>query len=251
MAQRTADRPARLARERELQAPILHELAEIGVHINWIHDFDPSQSKLEIWNKIERHSPPVTAEVAAILLKWLPRLNDIDLDDLTQRNIIAALRFARGPYDGRPLVDLYNGPQGRWGGFRQPISELFSRTQPTGISDWLVDLISNRGYDIECGFLLIALARQVPPERSVPLLRRELEYAPSMAAAALGEVGRQAEAELLESYLKQPHEWESKDLERWTCRRIERAIRLIRKRCQLQTKTAAKPPHKRATKRRK
>jgi hypothetical protein len=209
-AQRRFEREARL---RALEEPILADLRAAGLTVDSVYDLLPAHF-------------PLPSQVVQILLKWLPLVSD----NAIKESIIRTLIGAREPYDGQPLVDCFTADRSET--LRFPIANTIAYSFPTGIAAWLVERAQERRFGSDRQILLLALARHVPRETAIPILRQALEDVPGGAAKALAEIGGLPEAELLETRLHRQAAWEHK----WIPKEIEKAIRKIRKRAEREAK---------------
>jgi hypothetical protein len=213
---RRADEAARLDAALE---PVLQELAGIGVEIRSLSDFDHPHSKLETLSGFARETPAVSRDVTAILLKWLPVV-----PYKIQESIIRTMIYCRVPYDGKPLCDCFDNDREEH--LRFPIALTITETQPTGITEWLIARAQQRRFGGDRGQLLLAVARHLPRETAISILRDALPDLPGWTAKALGTIGGQEEIAILEQHIDQPRAWERKEVER-ALNKIKRRLERI------------------------
>ena len=206
LANRRVEREERRAKElailREAEKPILEELSSIGC-------------EGEIWD-LPKNYGPLSPEIVALLLKWLPRTDH----DRVKESIVRALISTKEPFDGLPLIECFENDESdtlRW-----PIADTFASGRPMGISEWLVDTVQDPLSGTARQLLVLALARDVPSSVALPILRRLLDDLPGHVPAALAKIGSVPEIKLLQSRLNTREGWQRKEM--------EKAIRAIQRR---------------------
>ena len=124
--------------------------------------------------------------LAALLLEWIPRLEDRRL----QESVTWALLAARsGTLDGAALAELFDAATND--DLKRAIASVINQTRPRNIDGWLIATVRDRrsGASSAIGGLAAAVAKMLPPERAVPVLIEVFHDAPLAAVHPLGKVG--------------------------------------------------------------
>lgn len=203
--QRHAEHEARLD---AITKPILDDLRSMGVATDSIEE-------------MLRRCAPLPPQIVQILLGWLPRIQE----DRVKESLIRALGAAKEPFDGRPLVDCFL--HDKLGTLRFPIANTIVEARPFGIADWVAEVVKGGRFGDARGMLALALARLVPAEASLPVLRAALADIPGYAAMGLAEVGGAAELEALRVRVGSIRGWEKVEV-RKAIRRIEERLEKAR-----------------------
>ena len=150
--------------------------------------------------------------LAALLLEWIPRLEDRRL----QESVAWALLAARsGTLDGAALAELFDtvadaagvrqqetgcadaGSVGHDDDLKRAIASVINQTRPRNIDEWLIAVVRDRRSGASRNLLAAAVAKMLPPERAVPVLLKVFHEAPLAAVHPLGKVGDSSVREFL------------------------------------------------------
>ena len=142
--------------------------------------------------------------LAALLLEWIPRLEEGRL----QESVAWALLAARpGTLDGAALAELFDavadassvrrqatgcaaaGSVGHDDDLKRAIASVINQTRPRNIDEWLLVAVRDRRSGASRNLLAAAVAKMLPPERAVPALIEVFHDAPLAAVHPLGKVG--------------------------------------------------------------
>ena len=122
--------------------------------------------------------------LAALLLEWIPRLEDRRL----QESVAWALLAARsGTLDGAALAELFDAATNDE--LKRAIASVIHQTRPRNIDEWLITAVRDRRSGASRNLLAAAVAKMLPPERAVPVLVEVFHNAPLAAVHPLGKVG--------------------------------------------------------------
>ncbi|MBC7815986.1 MAG: hypothetical protein IAG10_03700 [Planctomycetaceae bacterium] len=141
---------------------------------------------------------PLPSGLAALLLEWIPRLEDRRL----QESVAWALLAARsGTLDGAALAELFDAATND--DLKRAIAAVIHQTRPRNIDEWLIAAVRDRrsGASSAIGGLAAAVAKMLPPERAIPVLLEVFQDAPLAAVHPLGKVGTENERAFLASKL--------------------------------------------------
>ena len=204
-AEKEQRRAARSAELGAIKQPILDDLRRIGVEAESIEAVT------------ERYAP-LSPPIVEVLLHWLPRV----ADDRTKESLIRSLGAAGEPFDGRSLVEAFMHDASET--LRWPIANTIAEARPFGVTDWLVEAAKNPAFGAARQMLVLALARLAPAETAAPILLSLLDELPGHVAAALAEVGREAELHALQDRVGQVDGWEKAEFLK-AIRKIESRLR--------------------------
>ena len=199
---------ARAARARRIDValkPIVRELRDVGV-------------VLENWNELVERYSPLTGAVASILLSWLARTDDVDVQEMLVRALAAARPTEA--FDGRPLADVFDKTSSD--SLRWAIANTLSVASVTHISDWVVHALRRRDSGKAREMLSIAAARLGPHEAANETLLSVLSELPGHAAMGVALSGTTRELPALQAAATVTKGWKRKA--------VEKAIRAIEKR---------------------
>ena len=155
----------------QAEARFLTALAEAGF---------PVPSVVEIRDQYDT----LPSGLAALLLEWIPRLEDRRL----QESVAWALLAARsGTLDGAVLAELFDTATGDE--LKRAIAAVINQTRPRNIVEWLIAAVRDRRSGASRNLLAAAVAKMLPPERAVPVLIEVFHDAPLAAVHPLGKVG--------------------------------------------------------------
>jgi len=188
---------------RVITAPLRQQLASAGY------------PTVDVFRIAEQYAP-LPSDLVALLLHSLPALSDPWL----QEGVVRALAAAAAPFDGRPLVRLFEETDSH--SLRWAIANTMAYGRPYGIADWILGVLRRPTIGKAREMLALAAARLAPPEQANPVLLELIDELPGHVAMALAESGGRQELAVLE----QPRP----AVARWVGREIERAIRKIRRR---------------------
>ena len=122
--------------------------------------------------------------LAALLLEWIPRLEDRRL----QESVAWALLAARsGTLDGTALAELFDVATND--DLKRAIAAVINQTRPRNIDEWLIAAVRDRRSRASRNLLAAAVAKMLPAERAVPVLLEVFHDAPLAAVHPLGKVG--------------------------------------------------------------
>jgi hypothetical protein len=202
---RYAQEQAQAARDRavaEIARPLLRELAIAGAPVTALHELPARYA-------------PLPSSIVRVLLDWLPRIPDAHV----QEQMIRALAAAKDPFAGTVLVELFDASQIEL--LRWAIANTIAEARPTGIAAWVAQALVDKRNGKAREMLALASARLLDRARATLLLQSMLDELPLHAAKALGEVGDEAVARVLEERLRKAKGVQRKEL--------EHAIRKIRR----------------------
>ncbi|HTE47908.1 MAG TPA: hypothetical protein VK636_21885 [Gemmatimonadaceae bacterium] len=194
---------ARIHAVAAITAPLLDELAANGYSITGLHE-------------LAQRYAPLPASVVAALLDWLPRVGDPGV----QEEIVRALAAANAPFPGVVLTELFEATPVEL--LRWAIANTIAEARPTGVDTWVAQALLNEQYGRAREMLTLAAARLVDRENANAILQSLLDEFPLHVPMALGEIGDERAARLLEARLEGAKGAQRKEL--------ESALRRIRKR---------------------
>lgn len=191
-----------VARFQTLAAPILRDLSAIGV----------TPSSLD---RLAHEYAPLPADVVEVLLDWIPRATDPNL----QESLIRPLGAAGVRFNGKSLIEAFENTQSEL--LRWAIANTIAEARPSGVTDWLVGVVQDPAYGDARQMLCLAVAR-IAPQIANDILVSIFDQLPGHVAMALGESGGRREVGLLR---------EKRDkYGGWIRNEIDRAVRVIAKR---------------------
>ena len=127
---------------------------------------------------------PLPSRLAALLLEWIPRLED----RRHQESVAWALLGApQGMLDGAVLGKLFDSVTDE--GLKWAIASVINQTRPQNIETWLLNAVRNRQAGASRNLLAAAIAKMVTPERAVPVLMEVFRDVPLAAVHPLGKLG--------------------------------------------------------------
>ncbi len=141
---------------------------------------------------------PLPSGLAALLLEWIPRLEDRRL----QESVVWALLAVRsGTLDGAALAELFDAATND--DLKRAIAAVIHQTRPRNIDEWLLATVRDRrpGASSARGGLAAAVAKMLPPERAVPVLLEVFHDAPLATVHPLGKVGDNSVRDILAAAL--------------------------------------------------
>ena len=203
-AQRNQARVEREIQIRELTGPILADLRNLGVVV-------------EEWNELVNRYAPLSVPVTRVLLSWLPRTEDVGVQEMIVRALAAASPTHR--FDGGPLATVFNETSSD--SLRWAIANTLAVVRAEHIEGWIVTALQRPGSGKAREMLCIAAARLLKPEIANPLLISLLREMPGHAALGLAISGSKRELVPLESQLR--------NTKGWARREVEKAISAIRR----------------------
>lgn len=122
--------------------------------------------------------------LAALLLEWIPRLEDRRLQELVAWALLAA---RKGTLDGAKLGELFDSAMNDE--LKRAIALVIHQTRPKNIDEWLIAAVRDRRSGDSRNLLAAAVANVVRAERAVPVLLEVFQDAPLVAVHPLGKVG--------------------------------------------------------------
>lgn len=139
---------------------------------------------------------PLPSGLAALLLEWIPRLEDRRL----QESVAWALLAARsGTLDGAALAELFDATTND--DLKRAIASVIHQTRPRNIDEWLIAAVRDQRSGASRNLLAAAVAKMLLPERAVPVLLEVFRDAPVAAVHPLGKVGDSRVREMLAAAL--------------------------------------------------
>ncbi len=123
-------------------------------------------------------------EFAALLLEWIPRLEDCRLQESVAWALLAA---PKGTLAGPVLAELFDtatNDELKWA-----IASVINQTRPRNVEEWLIEAIRDRHSGAARNLLASAIAKMIPPEQAVPVLIEVFAEAPLAAVHPLAKVG--------------------------------------------------------------
>lgn len=206
VARRSAQEDARVLREAEIQTvtrSLLEALAARGYPIATLDDLPARYA-------------PLPESVVGVVLEKLLEIHDPGV----QEQLVRALGAAAVPFDGAPLVRLFEATESE--AVRYAVANTLAQANPRGIAEWALQAVRNAEYGAAREMLALAVARHAAPDQANPVLLGLLDELPGHAALALAESGRAREMEMLEAKHAEASGWVRKE--------IGRAVSVIRRR---------------------
>jgi hypothetical protein len=200
---RAREEALNVARSQKLGAPILQDLGAIGV----------TPSSLD---RLAHEYAPFSEDVVKVLLNWIPRAMDPDI----QESLIRSLGAAAVRFDGRPLIEAFENT--RSDGLRWAIANTIAEARPTGLTNWLVGAVQDPSYGDARQMLCLAVARLASLQVANDVLVAVFDQLPGHVAMALAESGGKRELKFLRENRTRYKGWIRKE--------IDKAVRLIAKR---------------------
>jgi HEAT repeats len=204
-AEKAADteRAELLASNRRDEAPVLADLAAVGIEADWISDLP--------------HGPREYRAAVPVLIDWLPRVSNRDVKE----DIVRALtvEWAR-PSAASALLEEFRragDDQLRWA-----IGNALSVVADDSVFDELVRLATDEQWGKAREMVVLALGNMASPE-AVPVLRRLLEdrVVSGHAVAGLGKLAPRDARPDLERMVSDDRAWVRREAEK-ALRRIDR-----------------------------
>jgi hypothetical protein len=169
----------------QAQKPILADLARIGISV-------PS---LALWHF--RDHLPLSANAVGILLRSLGTVTD----ESVQECIVDLLAKTKEPYDGAHLASLFERTDiAHNNGLLERISVTIEEARPLGLSDWVAQTATNPRFGIKRYMLMLPIARLLPAPAARQILKQLFESFPMHVAAALTEIGNEADLRFLHEH---------------------------------------------------
>ena len=122
--------------------------------------------------------------LAALLLEWIPRLEDCRLQESVAWALLAA---PQETLDGAVLTKLFDSATNdelKW-----VIASVINQTRPRDVEEWLLEAVSDHRAGASRNLLAAAIAKMLPAERAVPALLKIFHDAPLAVVHPLGKVG--------------------------------------------------------------
>jgi len=202
-ARQAREEALNVARSQKLAAPILRDLSAIGV----------TPSSLD---RLAHEYAPLSDDVVKVLLNWIPRATDPDI----QESLIRPLGATGVSFNGEPLIEAFENTRSE--GLRWAIANTIAEARPMGITDWLLGAVQDPAYGDDRQMLALAVARLASPKIANDVLTSIFDQLPGHVAMALAESGGTRELKLLREKRKQHKGWIRKE--------IDKAVRTIAKR---------------------
>ena len=134
--------------------------------------------------EIRQRFDPLPSDLAALLLEWLPRLEDGRLQESVAWALLGA---PKGTLDGTALAAVFDAATSDK--LKHAIAVVINQTRPRNIDEWLLGAIRDCRAGHARGLLAAAIAKMLPPERAVPVLMEVFHEAPLAVVHPLGKVG--------------------------------------------------------------
>ncbi|MCM3874434.1 MAG: hypothetical protein ND895_27400 [Pyrinomonadaceae bacterium] len=200
---RAQEQALNVARFEALAAPILQDLDAIGV----------TPSSLD---RLAHEYAPLSADVVAVLMNWIPRTTDRYL----QESLIRPLGATGVSFNGKALIEAFENTGSE--GLRWAISNTIAEARPTGVTDWLIGVVQDPAYGNARQMLCLAVARLASEQTANDVLISIFDQLPGHVALALAESGGRRELKLLREMRTKYKGWIRKE--------IDKAVRAIAKR---------------------
>ena len=158
-------------RERSAEARFLAALAEAGFPVSSVAG-------------IRQQFDSLPSRLAALLLEWIPRLEDRRLQESVAWALLAA---PTGTLEGVALGELFD--TATHDELKRAIAAVINQTRPRQIEEWLIATVRDPRSGASRNLLAAAIAKMLPPERAVPVLIDLFHDVPLAAVHPLGKVG--------------------------------------------------------------
>jgi len=209
------ERQARIASSRRAEAPILAELAQVGIHIRTLGDltsrlrsevFETGEVVLPIKQLSDLYREPIDYRAGIpILLKWLPLVDNLNV----KWAIVDALawKWAK-PMAARPLIEEFCKAPMEKLGFKWSIANALSEVADASVFDDIVELVRDKRHGRAREMLAVALAKTKNP-RAVDVLIELLddEEIAGHAVYALRLLALPEARSALERFVDHPKTW--------------------------------------------
>jgi hypothetical protein len=174
-AESEARRKKRIEADREAARPVIQELQESGYNVTCCGDYLNSNYRL-------------TPKEVEILIKWLPEIKSQDVQEI----MVRALGGTKKPFDGKPLIDLFEkaGKYFKGDSLQWAIANIIYIGKVENINEWVVEALKNKKYGGARDMLCYAVAKMLPAEEAIPLLISIYDQLSITATAALGKVAK-------------------------------------------------------------
>jgi len=209
------ERQSRIAAARRAEAPILAELAQVGIHIKTLSDltsrlrseiFEGGEQVLPIKQLSDLYREPIDYRAGIpILLKWLPLVDNWNV----KWAIVDALswKWAK-PIAARPLIEEFRKAPMEKSGFKWSITSALCEVADASVFDDLVELARDKRHGRARGMLPVALAKTKHP-RAVEVLIELLddEEIAGNAVYALRLLAPPEARSAIERFVDHPQSW--------------------------------------------
>lgn len=176
-----------------------------------------AQIEVDSLEELVQEWAPLSGEITEILLASLPEVQN----QRGKETIIRALAASNVAFDGEPLKREFEQSENVL--FQWAIGNTLAEAQPTGINDWMVQVLTTPDYGKAREMFGIAVARHVPAPRAVPALISALKEMPGHAAMGLKELSSNPAAKAAVKPLMQCRE----AARGWEQKRIDQALKAI------------------------
>lgn len=179
------------------EQPVLKDLIKLGIDVPTLGDANYVAPYL-----------PLSAGAVAVLLRWVPHVSWRVKDA-----IVRLLACPSTPYNGTMLTELFDATlkidldkeELRTGIYisdlRWSIANTIAEARPIGISEWVAEKVRDPSLGKSKEMLLVALARLLPSQVAIPLLKEAFTEYPVHTALALSEIGEESEVSFLRENL--------------------------------------------------
>lgn len=174
MAEKQKRKEKKISLNKQAFAFVTSDLRNIGVEVSSINDLTVNYS-------------PLSEAIIEVLLKWIPIVEQVDIQD----GLIRALCLAEKPFDGKVLTNIFETVKGldasriRWS-----IANTIDAVQPNGISDWIERTLINSKYGFAREMLCLAIVKMQPYEKAVDILKTVFDDLSIHATEAFKEIGQ-------------------------------------------------------------
>ena len=133
-------------REPLADSRFLMALTEAGFHISSV-------------TAIREQYDPLSSGLSALLLEWIPRLEDCRLQESVAWALLAA---PKGTLDGPALAELFDTATSDE--LKRAIASVINQARPGNIEAWLIDAVQDRRAGDARNLLASAVAKMLSPD---------------------------------------------------------------------------------------
>jgi hypothetical protein len=188
------ERQQQIAKNREDSKPIIDDLAQIGIYVEWVSDLIYKYPSMYQTNH---------REIIPILLRWLPLIENPDVKEAIVRAL--SVPWAKG-VAARPLIEEFRKAQNwllKWA-----IGNALSVVADKSVFDEVVELVRDKRHGRAREMLPLALVKTKDP-RVVPILIELLndEEIAGHAVSALRRLAPPEARTAIEPFISHPKTW--------------------------------------------
>jgi HEAT repeat protein len=173
-------------------APILNELAQIGLSVDWVGSLYTRKLNYK--------------DAIPILLKWLPIIENLDVKE----DIVRALtvRWAK-PVASKPLIEEFYKLQGESNsGIKWAIGNALAEVADDSVYQDLVNIALDSGNGTARQMIIIALGKMKNPDvENILISLLGDDQVCGQAIISLGKIGSKKAVSSIEKYLNHPKTW--------------------------------------------